>query len=271
MNFISALQAGRLIAQISSAGDPTSAGAKKAFDKLGKLGPAAIPKIQEALAGADKRSTVEYVEVLSSLINDKTLPVVVKGLAAADPRTVSGTAWALSSSRRYNPNRLVDLLSDDTYSKSAIVEVLAVHKDRLNVRQLLAQIYDLQPSEKTAVFRLIEEAASPELVPELIARMGGKDPIVRMHLINLLAKLGGDGVARAIQDQLKDNNKLVRQAALNGIARFKGDVDISVLCAMLLDADVEIINKAVDVIAKVNHPETVKYLLPALKDENEFS
>ncbi len=40
---------------------------------------------------------------------------------------------------------------------------------------------------------------------------------------------------------------------------------------MLLDIDVEIINKAVDVIAKVNHPDTVKYLVPALKDENEFS
>jgi serine/threonine-protein kinase len=271
MNFISALQADRLIAQISSAGDPASAGAKKAFGKLGKLGPAAIPKILEALASADKRSTVEYVEVLGSLINDKTLPVVMRGLADADPRTVAGTAWALSSSRRYNPNRLVDLLADDDYSKSAIVEILAVHKDRLNVRQLLAQLYDLQPSEKTAVFKLIEEAAGPELVPDLLTRMGGKDPIVRMHLIGLLAKLGGDGVAKAIQDQLKDNHKLVRQAALNGIARFKGDIDIGLLCSMLLDTDVEIINKAVDVISKINHPDTVKYLLPALKDENEFS
>jgi len=271
MNFISALQADRLIAQITSAGDPTSAGAKKAFDKLGKLGPAAIPKILSALAGADKRHTVEYVEVLGSLINDKTLPAVVRGLADPDPRTVSGTAWALSSSRRYNPNRLVDLLADDDYSKAALVEILSVHKDRLNVRQLLAQIYDLQPSEKTAVFKLIEEAATDDLVPDLLSRMGGKDPIVRMHLIGLLAKFGGDNVGKAIQDQLKDNHKLVRQAALNALGRFKGTIEISLLCSMLLDPDVEIINKAVDVIAQLNHPETVKYLLPALKDENEFS
>lgn len=271
MNFISALQADRLIAQISSEADPGSAGAKKAFGKLGRLGPAAIPKILRALADADKRQTVEYVEVLGALISDKTLPIVIKGLADTDPRTVSGTAWALSSSRRFNPNRLVDLLADDDYSKSAIVEILTVHKARLNVRQLLAQIYELQPSEKTAVFKLVEEAASPDLVPDLLSRMGGKDPIVRMHMINLLAKLGGEGVAEAIQNQLKDNHKLVRRAALTALSRLGGDIDIEKLCAMLLDADVEIINKAVDVIAKINHPDTVKYLVPALKDENEFS
>jgi serine/threonine-protein kinase len=271
MNFISALQADRLIAQISSEADPSSVSAKKAFGKLGKLGPAAIPKILRALGEADKRQTVEYVEVLGALISDKTLPIVVKGLADSDPRTVSGTAWALSSNRRFNPNRLVDLLSDDDYSKSAIIEILTVHKARLNVRQLLAQIYDLQPSEKTAVFKLIAEAAEPELVPDLLSRMGGKDPIVRMHMIDLLAKLGGEGVAEAIADQLQDNHKLVRRAALTALAQLGGDIDIDKLCKMLLDIDVEIINKAVDVIAKINHPDTVKHLVPALKDENEFS
>jgi len=271
MNFISALQADRLIAQISGEPDPGSAGAKKAFDKLGKLGPAAIPKILKALGGADKRQTVEYVEVLGVLISDKTLPIIVKGLADPDPRTVAGTAWALSSSRRFNPNRLVDLLADDDYSKSAIVEILTVHKARLNVRQLLAQTYELQPSEKSAVFKLVEEAAEPDLVPDLLSRMGGKDPIVRMHMISLLAKLGGEGVVEAIQNQLKDNHKLVRKAALTALEKLGGDIEIDKLCAMLLDIDVEIINKAVDVISKVNHPDTVKYLVPALKDENEFS
>jgi len=271
MNFINAIQADRLIAQISSEADPSSASAKKAFNKLGKLGPAAIPKILKALSGADKRQTVEYVEVLGNLLDDKTLPIVAQGLSDSDPRTVSGTAWAMSSSKRFNPNRLVDLLADEHYSKAAIVGILTVHKERLNVRQLLAQIYDLQPSEKTAVFRLVNEAATPDLVPELLSRMDGKDPIVRMHLINLLAKLGGDGVGPAIQEQLKDNNKLVRQAALNALGKLKGDTNIELICGMLLDPDIEIINKAVEVIAKVNHPDTVKYLIAALKDENEFS
>ena len=74
MNFLTALQADRLISQIREEADPTSPNAKKAFEKLGKLGNGAVPKILEALGSADKRQTVEYVELLSALINDKTLP-----------------------------------------------------------------------------------------------------------------------------------------------------------------------------------------------------
>jgi serine/threonine-protein kinase len=271
MNFITALQADRLISQIREEADPTSPSAKKAFQKLGKLGNAAVPKILEALASADKRQTVEYVELLSSLIDDKTLPVILRGLADADPRTVSGTAWALSTNRRYNVNRLVDFLGEDDYSKAAIIEVLTAHKERLNVRQLLGQIYYLQPSEKAAVFKLIDEVTTDALVPDLLTRMDGKDPVVKMHLINVLARFDMPLVTKALQESLKDPNKLVRQAALGGIARSKGPIDIAQIANLLLDPDLEVMNKAVEVICHANHPETAKFLLPALKAENEFS
>ena len=271
MKFLSSLKAERLISHIQEEGDPSSAAAKKSFDKLRSMGTAAVPKILEILATADKRQTVEYVDILSATVNDKSLPLVVKGLSDSEPRTVSGTAWALSSSRKYNPNRLVDLLPDDHYSKSAILEVLAVHKDRLNIRQLLGQVYYLQPSEKAAVFKLVDDVVDDNLVPDLISRMDGKDPVVKMHLINIIAKFDRKDVHRALQEQLKDNNKMVRQAALAGLSRLKGDLNIELICSLLLDPDIDVMNKAVDVIVKVNHPDTIKYLIPALKDENEYS
>jgi HEAT repeat protein/tRNA A-37 threonylcarbamoyl transferase component Bud32 len=271
MNFLSALQADRLISQIQGEPDPTSPPAKKAFQKLAKLGPGAVPKILRALGTADKRQTVEYVELLSALISDKSIMLIARGLCDADPRTVSGTAWALSSSRRYNPNRLVDLLAEDEFSKPAILEVLSAHKDRLNIRQLLGQIYYLQPSEKAAVFKLVEEVADQALVPDLIARMDGKDPVVKMHLINILARFPTAIVESTLQTQLKDPNKLVRQAALAGLAKAPGSLNVESVCRLLLDPDIDVMNKAVEVIIKLNHPDTVKYLLPALKDENEFS
>ncbi|MEE8543294.1 MAG: hypothetical protein V3S94_05490, partial [Gammaproteobacteria bacterium] len=61
MNFISAIKADRLIAQIQGETNPVSPSAKKAFDKLGQMGAAAVPKILQALGGADKRQTVEFV------------------------------------------------------------------------------------------------------------------------------------------------------------------------------------------------------------------
>jgi serine/threonine-protein kinase len=271
MNFLTSIQADRLISQIREEADPTSPNAKKAFQKLAKLGNGAVPKILEALASADKRQTVEYVELLSSLIDDKTLPVILRGLADSDPRTVSGTAWALSSNRRYNINRLVDFLGEDDYSKAAIIEVLSAHKERLNVRQLLGQIYYLQPSEKAAVFKLIDEVTTEALVPDLLTRMDGKDPVVKMHLINVLARFDLPAVTKALQESLKDPNKLVRQAALAGIARSKSAIDVAQIANLLLDPDLEVMNKAVEVVCHANHPETAKYLLPALKAENEFS
>ena len=227
MNFLTSLQADRLIAQIREEGDPSSANGKKLFAKLGKLGTGAVPKILEALASADKRQTVEYVELLSSLVSDKTLPLITRGLADGDPRTVSGTAWALSSNKKFNVNRLVDLLGEDEYSKAAIVEVLQAHKDRLNIRQLLAQIYFLQPSEKAAVFKLIDEVTTEDMVPDLLARMDGKDPLVKTHLINVLARFDRPDVNKALQEALRDTNKLVRGAALAGIVRSKTTVDVA--------------------------------------------
>jgi serine/threonine-protein kinase len=271
MSFLSTLQADRLISQIREQADPTSPTAKKAFEKLGKLGNAAVPKILEALASADKRQTVEYVELLSSLTDDKTLPVVARGLTEDEPRIVSGTAWALSTNRRYNINRLVDFLGEDGYSKPALIEVLSAHKDRLNVRQLLQQVYNLQPSEKAALFKLIDEVTTEEMVPDLLSRMDGKDPVVKMHLLNVIARFDLPAVGKALQEALKDPNKLVRQSALAGIVRSKGAIDIAVIAGLLLDPDLEVMNKAVDVICRANDPETAKYLIAALKSENEYS
>jgi eukaryotic-like serine/threonine-protein kinase len=230
-----------------------------------------VPKILEALGSADKQQTVEYVETLTKLTSDKTLMVVARGLADTDPRTVNGTAWALSSSKAFNINRLAELLSEDEYSKSAIIDVLTAHRKRLNVRQLLAQIYYLQPAEKAAVFKLLSEIVTAEMVPDLLSRMDGKDPVVKMHLIDLLSRFETTEVHRALQESLKDPNKLVRQSALVSLSKMKGNIDLGLVANLLLDPDVDVINKAIDVIININDPNTVKYLLPAMKSENEFS
>lgn len=271
MNFISGFQADRLISQIASEPDPRSPSAQKAFAKLGKLGTGAVPKILEALGSADKQQTTEYVELLSKIVNDKNLMIVARGLADTDPRTVAGTAWALSSARGFNINRVAELLSEEEYSKSAIVDILTAHQSRLNIRQLMTQLPNLQPSEKAAVFKLINEAVTEEFVPDLLSRMDGKDPVIKMHLIDTLSRFETPEVHKALESSLKDPNKMVRQAALASLSRSSGDIDLGVVADLLLDSDVDVINKAIDVIVHINNPETVKFLLPAMKSENEFS
>ncbi|MGW8367709.1 MAG: protein kinase domain-containing protein [Gammaproteobacteria bacterium] len=264
-------QIDRLISRISEQPDPRSPAAQRAFSKLSKLGASAVPKILEALSSADNRQTDAYVGLLSKLVNDKTLPIVARGLADIDERTVSGTAKALSSTNGFDIMRLAQLLSEDEYSKPAIIDVLGAHRQRLNARQLIAQIYNLQPNEKNAIFKLLNEIVTEDVLPDLLARMDGKDPIVKMHLIDTVSRFQTPEVHRVLHESLKDRNRFVRLAALSSLTRAKGAVDLSVVAELLLDPDVEIIDKATDTIIKINDPKTVKYLLPAMKSENEYS
>ena len=76
MSFFTNLRAERLIADIKAAGDADDDAARRSFEKLGKLGPSAIPRIIDALANADKNETAGFVGVLASLLDNTTLPVV---------------------------------------------------------------------------------------------------------------------------------------------------------------------------------------------------
>ncbi len=95
--------------------------------------------------------------------------------------------------------------------------------------------------------------------------------MARLHIINVLARFNTPKVQQAVQKQLKDNSKFIRSAALSALARMDGPFDMPPLCGMLRDPEIEVQNKAVDVVIHANHPDTVKYLVEVLKDENEYA
>ncbi|MBN1238569.1 MAG: protein kinase [Gammaproteobacteria bacterium] len=92
-----------------------------------------------------------------------------------------------------------------------------------------------------------------------------------MHLINVVTRFDRPEVHDVVAEQLKDGNKLVRQAALAAVTRLGSKVDTQLVCSLLLDPDIDVMNKARDVIIEINDPDTVRYLVPALKAENEWS
>ncbi len=271
MSFFADLRAERLIAEIRGIGDTSQPEAQKAYARLAKLGPSAIPKIIDALAVADKKETVGYVEILSQLLDNKSFPAFAAGLREGNPRTVSALSWALITGRNYNPSQLFDLLGQPGMPKSAILEVLAAQKGRITVRELLNHAYSQEPNDRAALFKIIGEIADEAALPELISRVEGKDPIARMHIINILARFNRPDVMKAIQTQLKDPNKFIRQAALNALLKMDGPLDIGPLCQLLRDPDMEVQSKAVDVVIRARHPDTMQYLIEVLKDENEYA
>jgi serine/threonine-protein kinase len=271
MSFLASFRSDQVLSQLVAEPDPSSPDAQKLVNKLKKSGSRAVPKIIDALALSDKSHTMVLVDILGALINDKNLDMYREGLADGNERVVSGTAWALSSSTDYNPNALLDFFDDDEVSKAALIEILRVHKQDLSVHELLQRAYDCEPREKAAIFRIIEDTIKPDMVPDLIARMGGKDPVIKIHLMNLLAKFDKSGISNAIEAQLKDPNKMVRSAALSALGTRGDKINVDKVASLLTDPDLDVQGKAVDVLIAAKHPDTVKYLVNALKDESEYS
>ena len=271
MSLFANYRADRLIAELRTSGDPASPAAQKAIAKLASLGANAIEPLVEALGGADKRESVAYVDALTKLLDGKTAPLVLKAMTTANQRAITGIAWALSSSHGYPLQALLDALGKPNMPKQALLEVIAAQKSRFAVRDLLSAAYALESSERTGVFKIIGEIADASSVDDLLPRLEGRDPVVRVHIINLLANFDRPDVHAALQRQLKDSSKFVRSAALTALARMQGPLDLPLVCSMLRDPEIEVQNKAVDLLVRANHPETVRYLVDVLKDENEFA
>ncbi len=271
MSLFANYRADRLIAEIKSSGNPGGPVAQKALEKLVALGPSAIDSIVSALNGAEKKETVAYVEALSRLIDAKSLPQVLRTMGDANGRAMSGIAWALSSSRNYPASALLDALNKSGMPKQPIIDVIAAQKTRFTVRELLNAAYHQEGIERTGLFKIVGELADESSVDDLIARIEGKDPVARLHIIHTLARFNLPKVQQALQKQLKDSNKMIRSAALSGLARMDGPFDMPLICGMLRDPEIEVQNKAVDVVVRANHPDTVKYLVDVLKDENEYA
>ena len=187
MSFFTNLRADRLIAEIKAADD--SDDHRTSLEKLARLGPSAVPRILDALASADKRETAGFVAVLTALLDNKTFPVIAAGLTEGNQRTVSGVATALSNSRNYAANLLFGLLDQPAMPKGTVVGILTAQKARLNARAVLQRDYNQDAAEKAAMFRIVSEIADASIVPELLSRLEGKDPIARTHIINREAEI----------------------------------------------------------------------------------
>ena len=271
MSFFTNIRADRFITELKAATDVAAPQTQKAIAKLRDLGAGAIEPVTAALADADKIATVAYIEVLTGLVNQKTFPKFIESMVTGSPRVVAGVAWALSSSRAYPPTMLLDALGTEGIAKSALLDVITAHRARLSVRELLAAAYKQEANEKAALFRILGELAADNDLPELVGRLNGKDPVARLHIINILSRFPKPEVQRALQQQLGDTNKLVRAATLSALARMDGPIDIEKVCALLRDPEIDVQNKAIDVVIRANDPETIKYLIPVLKDENEYA
>lgn len=271
MGFLTSFRGERLVADIKSAPDASSPQARKAIEKLVSLGAGAIPMVFEALGAADRKEIPAYVEVLTTLADTKNLPAIVRGLAEDDPKTVHAVSLALAASKNYPPTALLEYLKDPEIATSALLEAISAHRARIPVRELLAAAYAQESGDKAVLFKIIGEVADDAALPDLLARLEGKDVAVRVHLLDIVSRFSQPEVQSAILGQLKDPSKLIRQAALVALGRQPELTDVAPVAKLLCDADLEVQNRAIEVLIRARHPDTVRHLVPVLQDESEYA
>jgi hypothetical protein len=83
MSLLGSFRADQLITQLAAESKPDSPAAQRLVAKLKSIGPKVIPKAIDALAMTDKSHTMLFVDILASMVSDKTLPAFREGLAMA--------------------------------------------------------------------------------------------------------------------------------------------------------------------------------------------
>ncbi len=271
MKFLTSIRSERILADLKSAGDPASPQFRKAVERLIGLGKDAIPVCIEALPTADKRETMAFVEVLGALADAKTLPTLLHALSEPNARVVAAVSWALSSARTFSANLLLDAYKDPEFASPALLDIISAHKTRIPLRDLLAAAYSQETGDKQGLFKIIGDVADEQSIPDLVARLEGNNPTVRVYLMDILSRFGTPEVQTALMSQLRDPSKLVRQAALAALLKTPNLHDVGPIAPLLGDSDMEVSNRAVEVLIRARHPDTVRHLVPALQDESEYA
>lgn len=271
MKFISAFKAERSVSLLLAEPDSNTPIAQKALNSLKNTGPGAIPVLIDALASADRYQTIGIVDALTEQVSDQNFKYIAKGLSHPNERCVAGAAWALSTSQNYSADKLTQILILEDISTHAVLDIMRSNLARLNVRQLLNIAYHLEPREKSAIFNMIAEKATEDLIPDLLSRSVGRDLAARVHIIGILSQFSTNEVQDTLEKLLKDSNRQVRSAALAALGEMQIPQNIELISSLLLDGDLEVQGKAVELLIKLGDPETCKYLVGVLRDESEYT
>ncbi|MDH5180801.1 MAG: HEAT repeat domain-containing protein [Gammaproteobacteria bacterium] len=267
MGLLKGFKVNKAIATLLEA-QPNSPEARDAVAKLKQIGESAIPKLMDAMAESPPNSIIE--NLLLGLLDNKTLPNYVDGMADPDKRVVAGCMRILAASNRYDPNRLFELFDDPEIPKNALVQVLLAHRSSLNTSTLLAMLDKVEKNVRLLILKVLDEVVEERSVQDLIPYSEHKDITIRFHIVRILSKFDTEAVRDVLLNMLNDSHKNIRQSALEGLGKLTVPVPVKPLCVLLRDPDLTVQSQAIDTLIQIKDPNTVKYLIDVLQDESEY-
>jgi serine/threonine-protein kinase len=217
-----------------------------------------VPQLIGGLA--DPASADTIAALLRNLLDNSTLPLFVAGVSHADTRIAAIVKDLLCGGGSFDPNRLLDLFQETDAPKARLIEILSRHKQALNPQALFRLLDAVDKESRTLILRLIEEAATDAMIPELTRRTGSEDWLTRLYLARTLRRFNADAARDTLTALLEDTHKTVRLAALEGLAGMQIPVNIAAVCGRLRDPDLTVQAKAIETIVQIDDPTSVHHL-----------
>jgi len=268
MGFFDTVKSKKAISAILTANSSASTDAIQASLALKKIGEPAIPLIIDALS---EEINVEVLEpLLEGLLTEDRLHYYFDALAYDDSSVVPVIKRILGSSVRYDANVLIDALERDDIRKEYLVTIIKQQANHLDQKQLLEVLYSGTTSIRQTVFSILHVIATEEITPHLITYSKSEQADTRYRMVKLMSKFSSEAIRTALFEVLKDPNKNVRMAALEGLSDMDIPVPAHFICKLLRDPDMMVQSKAIETLIRLNDASTVKYLIEYLQDESEY-
>jgi hypothetical protein len=136
MGFLDTYKIKKALAVLLVSQNPASPQTVQAISRLKEIGRPALAKFVEALGEAKNPEGIE--ELLTAFLDNETFSFFVNHLAHPNPQVATSIAKVFIKGTKYNPSRLLALLTDAKTSTAALGKILIQRKDQLNVKSLIA-------------------------------------------------------------------------------------------------------------------------------------
>jgi len=250
MGFLDGYKIKKALAVLLASQNPASPQTVQALARLKEIGRPALAKFVEALGSARHPEIIE--ELLATFLDNETFAFFMNHLTHPNTQVATGVARVFVKSTKYDPNRLLMLLTDAKAPKAAIGKILTQRKDHLNVKSLIALLGTADRENRTVLLRLIERSATEAVLPDLMRAARNEDVTIRANMARILARFSTEAVRDTLSSLLNDPRKEVRQVALEGLASLKMSLEVGSICQMLRDPDSAIQMKAKDILIQAH-------------------
>jgi HEAT repeat protein len=273
---------------------------QRVVEVLAEIGPAAGNQIVEKLKTASKARKLKLLDVIRSIANEETAPMLLPMAEDEDPEVrqriahvlgISNWAGAIPSLRQLAGDSNghvraaaysalgwlateseVDFILtglNDRYPdvREAAVGAMIIIGGPKVVAKFTADLYHEDTDRQRLAVTALGWMGESDVVEPLLKAINHPDPGVRKSAVSSLARMGKITDLQPIKLALTDENSGVRKAAVSSLIALCGEQAIHDIRQLLEDPDVWVRYHTITSIGEMGNRDHAEYLMPYLEDD----